>query len=81
MNGEAVLTLAAIVGKTISHVIVAEGTSVRAQLFLLFTDGTYCELYSNESIDSGPRLYEGDRAHVRNLTRGPQTVIFDSGSA
>jgi hypothetical protein len=79
MNREAQRSLAAIPGKTIAHVIAAEGRSVPAQLFLVFTDATYCELYSQCSIDAGPRLYDGDRAAVKKLTQGNQKVIFDSG--
>ena len=36
------------------------------------SDGTYLELYAECSIDAGPRLYKGDRAHVRKLTQGNQ---------
>ena len=46
-------------GKTISQVMIAEGPKrPRNQVFLLFTDGTFFEIYSDEqikgtSIDTG----------------------------
>lgn len=78
MNREAQRSLADVVGKQIEHVIAAEGRSVPAQLFFMFSDGTYLELYAECSIDAGPRLYKGDRAHVRKLTQGNQKVIFET---
>jgi len=40
-----------ILGKTISGVIVKEGDETpRGQVFLLFADGTYYELYSDARI-------------------------------
>jgi hypothetical protein len=56
-----------IVGKTIAHVLVKErGGTPQSQLFLLFTDGTYYEVYSTEgNIYPTHGLEQGDMEQVR----------------
>ncbi len=79
MNRSARSSLPRVVGKTIAEVVVVQGTSPRSQLFLLFTDGTYYELYSEAQIDGGTAVHPGDRAHVRKLSEVPQRIIYDTG--
>jgi hypothetical protein len=70
--------LSHIVGKTISGVIVKEGDRTpRSQVFLLFTDGTYYELYSDSRIQGTKGVDKGGPDQVRSyFTRN--RVVFEA---
>lgn len=76
MNSEIKPVLSELVGKTIAHIVVKEGESPRAHLFLVFTDGTSYEFYSGSSIDGSARLDYGGLAHALRYLTPPQEVVF-----
>jgi len=58
-------------GKTISQVMIAEGPKrPRCQVFLLFTDGTFFEIYSDEEI-KGTSIDVGGIDEVRSHAANP----------
>ncbi|MDQ2667267.1 MAG: hypothetical protein M3Z05_14805 [Gemmatimonadota bacterium] len=65
-----------LVGKTIANVVMKEGTGPFAQLFLVFTDDTYYEFYSTESISGGGRLYSGGTPAVLASGKPNEVVLF-----
>jgi hypothetical protein len=56
MNNELATALPGLVGKTIAHIVVKEGSAPRAQLFLIFTDGTSYEFFSSDAIEGCARI-------------------------
>jgi len=78
MNIEMRSGLSQIVGKTIADVVVVEGDAPRVQAFLVFSDRSYYEFYSLESLEAGGRVYPGDHAHVRRLAGGNHHIVFDT---
>jgi hypothetical protein len=65
-----------LVGKTIANVVLKEGTGPRAQLFLVFTDGTYYEFYSASCIDGAGGIDQGGLPAVLAYGKPRQAVIF-----
>jgi hypothetical protein len=63
-------TLQEVIGKTISSIVFRSGRDVNpeTQLFLVFEDGTYFELYGQE-IDFVRSLSEGDAAKAVDYAR------------
>ncbi len=61
-------------GKTIAHVIIKEGTSPRAQVFLVFTDSTYYEFYSESPINGSSDIDVGGLAAA--VAHSGQKVVF-----
>jgi hypothetical protein len=58
-----------IIGKTVSEVIVTESNDrPREQVFFVFTDGTYFELYGQDF--NCANVYYGDAEHVLGLLEG-----------
>ena len=76
MNTEIVSVLPGLVGKTIAHIVMKEGTGPSAQLFLVFADGTHYEFYSDASISGGGRLYSGGLPAVLASGKPNQVVLF-----
>jgi len=67
-----------IIGKIISGVIVKEsGGSPRQQVFLIFNDGTYFELYGN-SITCCSGLNGGTADDVRRYMADSHKIVVDS---
>jgi hypothetical protein len=68
-----------IVGKTITGVIVKEGTGPRSQLFLTFSDGTYYEFYCGDSaISCTGGVDRGGVAEVLKYMSPRQQVVFQA---
>jgi len=63
---------------TIAGIIVKKGRSPRAQLFLIFTDHTYTEFFSQTDEIHGGNVYPGDAAEVRRYQSETQQVIFEA---
>ena len=69
--------IAEIVGKTIKHVLVkGSDREPRSQVFLVFTDGSYYELYANEEIYGSGSLSYGGLEHARKYM-GYNPIIFE----
>ncbi len=69
-----------IIGKTIKTVAVNEG---RGQVFLIFSDGTYFELYpaSERRVNWTSGVDRGGLEEVRHYVHGEKLVVIDgSGS-
>ena len=65
-----------IVGKTIQGVVVKEGSHPRSQLFLLFTDNTYYELYCPDSkIREAGGVNRGGAEEVRRYLSDHRIVL------
>ena len=66
-----------ILGKRISGIIVkkAEESQPRSQLFLLFDDNTYYEMYSYSEIIGTSGLASGDRKNVLNYFQSSDRFI------
>ena len=70
--------VAQIVGKTIKHIVAKENPTAgpRYQLFLVFTDDTYYEFWSNEEIEAASHLQSGGLDGARTYgTRGKNIVV------
>jgi hypothetical protein len=68
-----------IVGKTISGVIVKEGDETpRSQVFLLFTDGTYYELYSDSRIQAPKASTKADPTRSGATLPGTESSLRPS---
>lgn len=76
MNSGLRATLPRLVGRTIAHVVVKEGTGPAAQLFLVFDDGTSYELYSDAPIDGAAGLDVGGLPAVLASGREASRVLF-----
>jgi hypothetical protein len=75
VNPEMIDALPHLVNKTIAHVVLKEGVGPPAQLFLVFTDGTYYEFYSNgHEIHGAARTYGGGLPAA--LHYGGQEIVF-----
>lgn len=70
-------------GKTIERVIVkrrkgsSNGFTFGMQVFLLFTDHTYYELYSDWLIGFTGRVYEGGREEVLKYVSDAMDVVYE----
>src|SRR5262249_23064620 len=66
-----------ILSKTIGGVIVKEGdVTPRSQVFLLFTDGTYYEMYSDTRIEGTKGVDKGGPEQVRSLRFSSLSLRF-----
>ena len=66
-----------LLGKTITGIVVKEGTSPKAQVFLTFADGTYFEFYSRaERIEVGSHAYAGGPETVQALGYPTQETVL-----
>lgn len=63
-------------GKTIAHVIIKEGTSPRAQVFLVFADNISYEFYSESPINGSSDIDVGGLAAA--VAHGGQKIVFVS---
>lgn len=78
MNSGIRATLPRLVGKTIAHVVLKEGTGPVAQLFLVFDDGTSYELYSDAPIDGAAGLDRGGLSAVVESGQGACRVLLQA---
>jgi hypothetical protein len=76
MNHEFKRALSQLGGKTIAHVVVKQGVKPVAQLFLLFTDGTYYELFSDSAVTGAAALDRGGLPEVLAAGAPNQKVIY-----
>jgi hypothetical protein len=76
VNTEIAPILPALVGKTIAHIVLKEGSSPTGQLFLVFTDGTYYEFYSESSIDGTTSFDGGGLAAAIRYMAPRQKIVF-----
>ena len=71
-----------IVGKTIKGVIVTEGKeSPQSQVFLVFSDNTYYELYTpgSTTISGAGGIDKGGMQKARDYaSRSPNEIVLDS---
>ena len=79
MSGEGIYQA---VGKTIERVVIKEkvhgGNDPRNQVFLIFTDGTYYELYtSSEDMGFCGRVDTGDRDTVLRYMADCMRVVYE----
>ena len=65
-----------LIGKTISHVVAKEGTSPRKQVFLVFSDGTYYELFGDQ-FGGASAIDTGTVEDVRKYMTPPQKIVRD----
>jgi len=76
-------SLKEILGKSIKGVIVKEnrhGEYPRMSLFLVFSDATYYEIYSDGSLDFAGGIDKGGMEHARQYltgTKGPMKNVLD----
>lgn len=70
-------SIRALVGKTITGVVVKIGSSVRQQVFLLFSDGTWFEFYSSERMGYSGMLSIGDVDDVRRYMGDVQKIVIE----
>ncbi len=76
-------SLKEILGKSIKGVIVKEnrhGEYPRMSLFLVFSDATYYEIYSDGSLDCAEGIDKGGMEHARQYltgTKGPMKNVLD----
>jgi hypothetical protein len=77
-------TLQRVIGKTIRSIVFRSGRDVNpeSQLFLVFEDGTYFELYGQE-IDFVRSLSEGDAAKAVDYARkfSSEVLVVDGNDA
>ena len=76
MNSEIRTVLPKLVGKTIAHVVLKEGSGPAAQLFLVFDDGTYYEFYSDAPIDGAGAVDVGGVEKVIEYGKRFYRVLF-----
>jgi len=68
----------AMVGRMITGVVVKEGDGPpRSQVFLIFSDGFYTELYSDAPIKAAS-LWPGGRDEVRAYMAPEKRVVFEA---
>ncbi len=68
-----------IVGKTITGVVVkASDRAPRSQVFLVFSDGTYYELYSVSDIKGAGGIDTGGLEAVRNYMRATHEIVLEA---
>ena len=78
MNSEIRKVLPQLVGKTISHIVMKEGSGPAAQLFLVFDDGSYYEFYSDAPIDGAGAVERGGVETVIEYGKKFYRVLFRS---
>ena len=67
-----------LLGKTIKGIQVREdATLLSSQLFLVFDDNTYFEIYSDGPINGIQRTYPGDMKTIRSLSPGNSSIVID----
>lgn len=67
-----------LLGKTITGVQVREDTLLHtSQLFLVFDDNTYFEVYSDGLINGIHSIYPGNMRTIRNLSPGNSAILID----
>jgi hypothetical protein len=69
-----------ILGKRLVGVLITSekgGGGPVSQLFLVFDDQTYFELYSDGQIRTTSKLYEGDIHYLHDLVKRDFTIIFE----
>ena len=66
-----------VVGRTISAVVVKAGPSVGEQVFLVFEDGTWFEMYSRFSISGSGEVHRGRIGDVRAYMAEGQKVVLE----
>ena len=69
--------LAGIVGKTLAGVIAKSSSRApRSQIFLMFTDGTYYEIYAENGMSTAGGIDRGGRETVlRYMSDGTEVVL------
>jgi len=68
-----------IIGKTITGVLAKKSDGPpKAQLFLMFSDGTYYEIYSSVELSSCGGLDRGGREDVVQYMGETTHVVFES---
>jgi hypothetical protein len=71
-----------IIGKTIAGIVVNRAeTSPRSQVFLIFSDGTYFELYvreSNTHIEGATGLSAGGVAQIHHYLRDHGQIVLEA---
>ncbi len=65
-----------LVGKTIAHAVLKEGSGPAAQLFLVFDDGTSYEFFSNAPIDGAGALDRGGLGAVLDSGKNDFRVLL-----
>jgi len=67
-----------LLGKTIKGIQVREDANLlTSQLFLVFDDNTYFEIYSDGSISGIQRIYSGNMMTIRSLSPGNSSILVD----
>jgi len=67
-----------LLGKTIKGIQVREDARLlSSQLFLVFDDDTYFEIYSDGPINGIQRICPGDMKTIRNLSPGNSSILVD----
>jgi hypothetical protein len=66
-----------VVGRTISNVVVKSGSSVGEQVFLVFEDGTWFEMYSRFPISASGQVHRGRVDEVRSYMAEVQKVVLE----
>ena len=69
-----------LIGKTISGIVVKQGGPVRQQIFLLFSDDTYFEIYSNDGLNYSGAVCSGTADEVRAYMGDAQRIVIDATS-
>jgi hypothetical protein len=64
-----------IIGKKIKGVVVKEGHNPESQVFLIFSDGTYYEFYSDSFIRGSGRIHKGGRKKVKEYSDQNRVVL------
>jgi hypothetical protein len=78
MNNKLAACARQLVGKTIAHVIVKEGRNPSEQLFLVFTDGSYYEMFTMcDSFVGASSLGSGGVEAVRAYLAGKQEIVLE----
>jgi hypothetical protein len=66
-----------LVGRTISNVIVKTGPTVGEQVFLVFEDGTWFEIYSRFPMSASGSVHHGKANDVRSYMAEAQKVVLE----
>jgi hypothetical protein len=80
--GEMGLAAPGIVGKTIAHLVVKkrpEPVQPRSQLFLVFTDGTYYEFFTDGDLAGASAIDRGGLAEVRQYL-GAKWIVLQASA-
>jgi len=65
-----------LIGKTVAHVIVKEGSGPSTQLFLVFSDDTYYEFFTDGVLDGASAIDIGDLKTGLAYGAPEQPVVF-----